>query len=136
MKDTLDKIKDEVERRILPFLLGVMILLEIFGLIYPSIHSIQDEGGFNILFTLIILAMIKHIDERLSETLNEPHKDSTIKAKEFTEAMKKTINGKTIIKTLDVFAHSSQQYNSFIADSKIRVNKLCLLVCAPDVTQV
>jgi len=120
---------NKIERHVIYLVLLLFILLELAALFIPSIRSILDNGGSLILIAMILFVIFRFIDEGLSKE----HDEVGIIDESFGKAVQKTIDGKQNLETLDIFAHSSSKYYTFIRESKIHVRKLRLLVCNPDI---
>lgn len=150
VKEKLEKLWFKFERYAIYVALLVFILSELVSFFLPTVHSFLEGGGVLILFAAAMLAMIRFIDERLSDAKKEldenlskifkkfdeilPKKgnNSIFITDSFSDSVKKTINQKKVFDTMDIFAHSSKQYCQQISDNNIEIKNLRLLVCNPD----
>ncbi len=115
-----------LEKRAIYLLLFVFILAQWLAVFIPSVSNIFTTQINTALFSMLILAIFRLFDYRLSKPSIEPH------SRNFTEAIDATLATRGAIKSLDLFAHTSSKYFNALRNKHVRIKRVRLLILSDD----
>jgi len=119
----LSKIWDKVEHAAIYVVISVFIIAELLGYMFPSIDNLlRDRPGF-ILISLVLLAMFRNLDRRLSQSVQ-----GFTSTKSFGESVGVLLKGRRVIDTLEIFGHSTSKYYQFVKDGGVKIRKARILI--------